>query len=124
MVTAVLHDNLKRSLNVMPGAVTFGALKTGTFNEILMTVKNEDSLAHRITIKPLKDTRIIVKQLEYGIIAPGMIRTISVGLRVADDERPCLIKDTVEIVSKHDIFKIPLTARIVSIEDFETENRL
>jgi hypothetical protein len=124
MVTAVLHDNLKRSLNVMPGEVTFGALKTGTFNEILMTVKNEDSLAHRITIKPLKDTRIIVKQLEYGIIAPGMIRTISVGIRVADDERPCLIKDTVEIVSKHDIFKIPLTARIVSIEDFETENRL
>lgn len=63
MVTGVLHDSLKRSLNVMPGSVTFGAVRTGSFNEILITLKNEDSMAHRITIKPVGDSRIIVKQL-------------------------------------------------------------
>ena len=125
MVTGVLHDSLKRSLNVMPGSVTFGAVRTGSFNEILLTLKNEDSMAHRITIKPVGDNRIIVKQLEYGIIAPGMIRTISVGIRIAGDESnvPSSIKDTIEIVSKHDIFKIPVTARIISAADFDEENR-
>lgn len=42
MVTGVLHDTLKRSLNVMPGSVVFGSIRTGTFNEIIMTLKNED----------------------------------------------------------------------------------
>lgn len=123
MVTGVLHDNLKRSLHVMPGSVTFGALRTGSFNEILMTIKNEDHMAHRITIKPVSDNRIIVKQLEYGIIAPGMIKTVSVGIRVAEDEKPSSIKETIEIVSKNDIFKIPVTARIVSVDEFDEENK-
>lgn len=61
MVTGVLHDTLKRSINVMPSAVVFGSVRTGTINEILMTLKNEDSIAHRITIKPLNDKRIVVK---------------------------------------------------------------
>jgi len=54
-----------------------------------------------------------------------MIRTVSVGIRVAEDEThvPSSIKDTIEIVSKHDIFKIPVTARIISAADFDEENR-
>jgi len=42
MVTGVLHDSLKRSLNVLPSAIAFGALKQGSSNEIVVTVKNED----------------------------------------------------------------------------------
>jgi hypothetical protein len=42
MVTGVLHDNLKRSLNVMPGIVAFGSVRPGTINEVNLTVKNED----------------------------------------------------------------------------------
>ena len=61
MVTGVLHDGLKRSMNVLPSQVTFGALRPGTHNEITLTVKNEDSIAHRITIKPMQDKRILVK---------------------------------------------------------------
>ena len=54
-----------------------------------------------------------------------MIRTISVGIRIAEDESsvPTSIKDTIEIVSKHDIFKIPVTARVISAADFDEENR-
>ena len=52
MVTGVLHDSLKRSLQVMPGSIVFGAVRAGAHSEILLTLKNEDSIAHRITIKP------------------------------------------------------------------------
>jgi hypothetical protein len=61
MVTGVLHDSLKRSLNVMPGIVTFGTIRTGTISEVLITLKNEDSIAHRITIKPMSDKRVVVR---------------------------------------------------------------
>jgi len=74
MVTGVLHDGLKRSLQVMPGSVVFGHIRPGTLNEVTISVKNEDQVAHRITIKPMSDKRIVVKQEEYGIIAPGMIK--------------------------------------------------
>lgn len=78
MVTGVLHDPLKRSLNVLPSTCTFGGVRAGTINEIIVTVKNEDSVSHRIQIKPIEDSRIAIQQLEHGVIAPGMIRKISV----------------------------------------------
>jgi hypothetical protein len=61
MVTGVLHDPLKRSLNVMPSACVFGGVRAGTENEIIVTLKNEDQLGHRITVKPMTDRRVIVR---------------------------------------------------------------
>ena len=60
MVTSVLHDPLKRSLNIMPSKCSFGMIKVGGIYEIIVTLKNEDSIASRITIKPTIDSRIIV----------------------------------------------------------------
>jgi len=45
---------------------------------MVLTIKNEDSLAQRVTIKPMTDKRIKFQQIETGPIAPGMIRKISV----------------------------------------------
>lgn len=61
-----------------------------------------------------------MRQEEYGIIAPGMLKKIIVSIPVAEDETkfPQAIKDTLQIVSKTDIFKIPISATIVSEEDF------
>ena len=95
MVTGVLHDSLKRSLNVLPSMISFGALRPGSSNEIIVTVKNEDMVGQRITIKPVTDKRILVKQEEYGIIAPGMMKKVIVTIRLSDDcEVPSQIKDT------------------------------
>lgn len=95
MVTGVLHDSLKRSLNVLPSSIAFGALKQGSSNEIVVTVKNEDMVGQRITIKPVADKRILVKQEEYGMIAPGMIKKVIVTIRASDDEPvPATIKET------------------------------
>ena len=124
MVTGVLHDSLKRSLNIMPGQIHFGSLRCGSTNEIVVTVKNEDMIGHRITVKPIADRRILVKQEEYGIIAPGMIKKIIVTIRVADDaEVPANIKEQLQIVSKHDIFKIPVTAKLMSEDAWEEEQK-
>jgi hypothetical protein len=76
MVTSVLHDTLKRSVNVMPSFVKFGCVEIGQEVEMYLTVKNEDSLSQRIQIKPVQDSRIIIKQETYGPIAPGMTKKI------------------------------------------------
>jgi len=61
MVTGVLHDNLKRSLNIMPSSIAFGGLRPGSTNEIIVTIKNEDMIGQRITVKPVQDKRILVR---------------------------------------------------------------
>jgi len=96
MVTGVLHDSLKRSLNIMPSLIEFGSLRAGSINEVTITVKNEDQVAHRITVKPVKDKRIFIRQEEYGIIAPGMVKKICISIRVDEDEpTPAEIKETI-----------------------------
>ena len=48
MVTSVLHDSMKRSVNILPSCCKFGMVKVGTENEMIVTIKNEDSLSSRI----------------------------------------------------------------------------
>ena len=55
MVTGVLHDSMKRSLNIMPSQVFFGGLRAGSTNDFTITIKNEDMIGHRVTIKPIQD---------------------------------------------------------------------
>jgi hypothetical protein len=45
MVTSVLHDGLKRSVNILPSVCKFGSIKLGEQAEMVLTVKNEDSLS-------------------------------------------------------------------------------
>ena len=54
-----------------------------------------------------------------------MIKKVIVCIRISEDEQnlPSSIKDTFTIVSKHDIFKIPVTATLMSMSQFEEENR-
>lgn len=71
-------------------------------------------------MKPVKDNRIVVQQQEYGMIAPGMIKKISILIRVSEEEpSPGSIKETIKILSKHDVFNIPVSASILSIEAFD-----
>lgn len=57
------------------------------------------------------------------MIAPGMTKKISVIIRVSEDEpTPAAIKETIKILSKHDVFSIPMTASLLSTEAFEEQN--
>jgi len=118
MVTSVLHDPLKRSFNVMPSGLKFGMLKAGQTYEMIITMKNEDAVAHRIILKPLSDSRITASLVDMGIVAPGMIKKVSVSIFSKDQGT---IKDTLQIVTKADIFKIPIEATILSEENYERE---
>lgn len=52
-----------------------------------------------------------------------MIRKISVMIRLAEDEKEDLIKDVLQVVTKHETFKIPISAQIHSFENFEEINK-
>ena len=107
----------------MPSSIVFGGLRPGSTNEITVTIKNDDMLAHRINIKPVSDRRILVRQEEFGLIAPGMMKKVVVSIRVPEDaQTPATIKDTLTIMSKHDIFKIPISAKLLSEEEWDEEN--
>lgn len=45
MVTSVLHDPLKRSLNILPENAIFGTCQAGIHYELVFTLQNEDSLS-------------------------------------------------------------------------------
>lgn len=117
MVTSVLHDPLKRALNVMPSKCSFGPLKVGTAYEMIITVKNEDSIATRINIKPTRDKRIIVQQTEMGAIAPGLTRKITVTIKSSDEEKG-FVKEEIQIITKSDIYKVPVEAQILPEEEY------
>jgi len=118
MVTSVLHDPLKRAFNVMPSGLKFGMLRTGQAYELVITMKNEDSVAHRIVLKPIADKRVTAYLAEMGPVAPGMIRKVVVTINSTEEGN---IKENLQIVTKSDIYKIPIEANILSPENFERE---
>lgn len=81
-------------------------------------MKNEDSLAQRLNLKPFADVRLSAKQLEMGLVAPGMIRKVAVTIC---SKEPGTIKEVLHIVTKSDVFKIPIEATIFSPDDYERE---
>lgn len=118
MVTSVLHDPLKRAFNVMPSGLKFGMLKAGQSYELVITMKNEDSVAHRIVLKPCGDKRVSGALAEMGPVAPGMTRKVVVTINALEEGG---IKENLQIVTKSDIYKIPIEATILSPENFERE---
>ena len=53
-----------------------------------------------------------------------MLKQISVSIRVAEDEPnlPIKVDDVIQIVTKHDVFRIPVSASILSASEFEEAN--
>jgi hypothetical protein len=117
MVTSVLHDSMKRSVNIMPSIVRFGTVALGADCQMTVTIKNEDSLSQRIHIKPVQDKRLVVKQESYGPIAPGMTRKVLVTLELGDKALSGDIKEEVQVVTKSDVFKLKVEATVVSEEE-------
>ena len=107
MVTSVLHDNMKRAVNIMPSQAIFGGVALNSEADFTVTIKNEDSLSQRIHIKPCQDKRLVVKQETYGPIAPGMTRKVLVTVMSTE---PGKLKEEVQIVTKSDVFKLKVEA--------------
>ena len=76
MVTSVLNDSQKRSLNVLPSLINFGTIRANEISEMSLTIKNEDMQSSRVHIKGTKDPRIKIQQEVGGAIAPGITRKV------------------------------------------------
>ena len=85
---------------------------------MVITMKNEDAVAHRVILKPLSDNRITASLVDMGPVAPGMIKKVSVMIYSPNEGT---IKDSLQIVTKADIFKIPIEATIMSEDNYERE---
>ena len=69
-------------------------------------------------MKSLADPRVTAQQVEMGLVAPGMIRKIAVTINAKDAGS---IKDMLQIVTKADVFKIPIEANILSPDEYDRE---
>ena len=118
MVTSVLHDSMKRSVNIMPSIVRFCSVALGANCLMTVIIKNEDSLSQRIHIKPVADKRLIVKQESYGPIASGMTHKVLATLDLENENAEAGdIREEVQIVTKSDVFKLKIETTIVTPED-------
>lgn len=66
------------------------------------------------------DKRIVVTQEPYGAIAPGMMKKVIVTIRCLP-EGGSKVKDEIQIVTKSDIFKIPVEGTILTEEQYDQE---
>ena len=66
-----------------------------------------------------------MRQEVYGPIAPGMIKKVIITIRL-DSSGPDMmkkVKEDVHIVTKSDIFKVPVEATVLSAEDFNKQQQ-
>jgi len=91
--------------------------------DMIVTVKNEDSLSQRIQIKPTQDKRLVVKQETYGPIAPGMTKRFIVTIQASSAESLGKLKEEIQVMTKSDIFKVPVEALVLSQEEFDKQNQ-
>jgi hypothetical protein len=123
MVTSVLHDPLKRGLNILPSECKFGPLRAGGAYEMMVTIKNEDHIPQRIIVKPpVGNPFVKVQQLDYGPIAPGMLKKVKVVI-VSKEGEHALVKEILQICAKNDIYKIAISAEVLATEEFEEKER-
>jgi len=90
---------------------------------MVVTVKNEDALSQRIQIKPTQDKRLVVKQETYGPIAPGMTKRFIVTVQASSAESLGKLKEEIQVMTKSDIFKVPVEALVLSQEEFDKQNQ-
>lgn len=73
-----IHDSLKRNVLITPVKAKFGYLQVGKVYQMKITIKNEDMISQRITLRPCQSKNCKVFQNEMGLIAMGLTRDIIV----------------------------------------------
>jgi hypothetical protein len=122
MIQADINDRLRRDVLIVPAEADFGRLRVGGLYEMRLTVKNEDALTQRIHINPCKHPSVQVCTNKTGPIALGLNREVIVRVQANDSSRGRLA-ESFEIVTKHEVYEIPVRAMIVSPESFERQER-
>jgi hypothetical protein len=61
-----IHDHLKRNVLITPVKARFGDLQAGKLYQMKISVKNEDVMAQRITVRPCSTKYAKAFQAELG----------------------------------------------------------
>lgn len=85
MITADITDPLRRDLLILPIQANFGFLKEGSVYEMHITIKNEDIMAARVTIKSAGTKYVKVFTKDKGALPMGISRKIFVRLDAHND---------------------------------------
>ena len=117
MIYADLNDKLRRDILINPVEANFGVVRENATYELKIDIKNEDVLCQRIAVKRPKTNFVKAYLNEMGPIPLGITRKVIVQLRTTSDIRG-KFSDDFQIVSKHEIYRIPVSAQIVSEEAF------
>lgn len=88
-----------------------------------VNVQNEDSLSQRIHLKPVADQRVTVRQESYGAIAPGMHRKLIVTIKATAPDALGKLKEELHIVTKSDVYKLPIEAEILNAQAYEQKKQ-
>lgn len=108
----------------MPTEANFGVVRENATYELKIEIKNEDVLCQRIAVKRPHTNFVRAYLNEHGPvqlallqIPLGISRKVIVQLRTVPELRG-KFSDDFQIVSKHEIYRIPVSAQIVSEEAF------
>lgn len=79
-------------------------------------------LPQRVLVRQAKDPRISILQDKGGPIATGMVKIITVIIDTRKKGQGSVISDGFEVATKTDIYRVPITATILSQEKFNEIN--
>ena len=77
-------------------------------------------MPQRFTIKQPKNAFIHVSNETSGPIAQGMHATLKIEIATLDPKAAGKVQDEFQLVTKAEIFKIPVFARVLPQEEFES----
>lgn len=61
----------------------------------------------------------MVRQEKYGPIAPGMTKKVFIQIRLSDPKDTTKIKEEIQIMTKADVFKVPVEAVLLNEEEYK-----
>ncbi|EAR91082.3 hypothetical protein TTHERM_00430030 (macronuclear) [Tetrahymena thermophila SB210] len=118
MLTSDLNDQLRKDIQILPASVRFGVLCANRIYETKLVIKNEDVLAQRVTLKQPQTQHVKVFLNELGPIPMGLTREVIVRLNTSQ-EIIGKFQEEFQIISKHQIYKIPIFANIIEQREYD-----
>jgi len=105
----------ERLVEVVPSSCRFGPLRTGCIYCMSVSVRNLDVDVTRFSVVPLGNRMVRVKHSPGGI-APGMAMRLLIEIACLE---PTSIEEVVEVRSKAQVVRFPVTARIHEAKEYD-----
>merc|ERR1740123_2343461 len=105
----------ERLVEVVPSGCRFGPLRTGSIYRMSVNVRNLDVDVTRFCVTPLENRMVRVKHCPGGI-APGMAMQLLIEIACLE---PAFIEEVVEVRSKAQVVRFPVTARIHEAREYD-----